>query len=109
MSDRCTAQVELGFDTATLDALSNKEEASAALCEACASSREPPAHRQEHLLAPQEQVRPKGQHLVPKLVAQQTSVAAHCSAWCHDAHRFAMGHLEAEPLFPVPVPGWHEP
>lgn len=64
---------------------------------------------QEHWLLLQLQLLPKGQHVVPKFVAQQTSVALHILVSNHEAHLPSIGHFRAATGLPVPTPAWQEP
>merc|ERR1712099_45336 len=63
----------------------------------------------QHLWPLHPQVLPKGQHVVPKFVAQQTSVALHLWWLYHEEHLPSIGHSLAAPGLPVPTPGWQEP
>jgi len=60
-------------------------------------------------LAEHWQLLPKGQHLVPMLVAQQTSVALQRLVRNQDAQRLFTGHRLAAPELPVPAPAWQDP
>mmetsp|Transcript_75881 Transcript_75881/g.217194 ORF Transcript_75881/g.217194 Transcript_75881/m.217194 type:complete len:86 (-) Transcript_75881:1788-2045(-) len=63
----------------------------------------------EHELNAQLQVLPKGQHVVPKLLAQQTSVALHCSVLTAEAQVLCCLHSLAAWSLKEPGPARHAP